>query len=424
VSEPGLRPVPALGARRGWRRGGTWKRGRLGALALAALALITGAGAGPATAHTRSQSYSRWTIDGRDARVVLRVALLELTRLPGADVGTGGLEAWLGGYAPARLVLHAGGERCRVAGRPSVVRPDADRVGVAWRVACPPVGALAIESALLREVAPGHLHFTRVARAGGASAERVLSARAPRWELDAGAGEGGGPGGLAGWIGLGAAHILGGADHLLFLGVLLLGARSIRELALVASGFTAGHSVTLALAALQLVRPEGAAVEALIGLSIALVAAENLAVAAGRVRAVGGLAAACLLALAAGAAAGWGAVPAVSLAGLALFAVCQAGLVGRAGRAAGPRALVAALFGLVHGLGFGGVLVEAGLEPDRVARALLGFNAGVELGQLAVVAVAWPLAARVVRRRPLAGEVASGGVLALGVYWFVVRAWG
>jgi len=82
----------------------------------------------------------------------------------------------------------------------------------------------------------------------------------------------------------------------------------------------------------------------------------------------------------------------------------------------------------VHGFGFAAVLSVAGLDGPGTLRALAGFNAGVELGQLAVVALAFPVLGLLFRdagavRRP-AVEVASAAVLGIGVFWFVSRAFG
>jgi hypothetical protein len=222
------------------------------------------------------------------------------------------------------------------------------------------------------------------------------------------------------------AHILTGYDHLVFLFALLLVCGSLGEAARVVTGFTVGHSATLALAALGWVTPARGAVEAVIGLSIALVALENVWLAGGDHRlpvvAVAGLLAAAALAGVAGR------VPPQTLVGLALFAACYFALLARSARPAGLRWPVAALFGLVHGLGFAGVLAEMTLPRARLVPALLGFNVGVELGQLAAVAAAWPVLDLLARRgepwRAAVVGYGSAGVLAMGVLWFAGRAFG
>ncbi len=90
---------------------------------------------------------------------------------------------------------------------------------------------------------------------------------------------------------------------------------------------------------------------------------------------------------------------------------------------------IAFIFGLVHGFGFAAVLGEAGLPADRVVHALFGFNLGVELGQLGVVALLWPLLRAAIRARNqriglAVVELGSASVLALGVFWFVTRTFG
>jgi len=390
----------------------------VGARMLALACVLAGAPL-DAEAHTRSQSVSQWIITDDGARVVLRVPLLEITRLPDAEVTSRAddeLDRWLGAYTTSRVGLYAGEERCAVVASPEVLRPAEDRVGIAWALRCGP-GPRVIESRFLLDVAPAHLHFAQVRRAGDA-AERILSAREPRWVLGDTPGESEARS-LRQYVWLGLTHIATGVDHLAFLLALLLVGRGGREVVVVVSGFTIGHSVTLAVAALQLLQPEAPAVEALIGLSIALVACEGV-ITVGSAR-MWGIAWALGLTLLAGVGSlGVGTVPTISLLGLALFAGCHFPLLVRATHPERVRAAVALLFGLIHGLGFGGFLLDVGLPPARVAGALFGFNVGVEIGQLILVALAWPILR--VLGRGLWREVGLSGVTALGVYWFVSRS--
>jgi hypothetical protein len=111
-----------------------------------------------------------------------------------------------------------------------------------------------------------------------------------------------------------------------------------------------------------------------------------------------------------------------------LFTGCHFGLLARAERPARLRAAVAFVFGLVHGFGFAGVLAEMDLPNARLAPALFGFNLGVELGQLAAVALAWPVLVAIARASPLrvgprVAEVGSAAICGLGLFWFVTRVW-
>jgi hypothetical protein len=396
------------------------KRFAWAVLALAAVPLA-------AAAHTRSVSYSSWTLAPDGARVELRVSLLELSRLgidPARDVGSDGPVAR---YLAEHLTLARGGVPCTVSGE-RVSKPSPQgQVRVQWQLACAASGAATIESRVLLAEAPSHLHFARVATPQGAL-ERVLSEAEPRWSLpDAEGAQAAAPegSGLADYVRLGVVHILSGWDHLAFVLALLLLASRFAEVAGLVTAFTLAHSITLALAVLGVVRPEGSAVEALIGFSIALVAAENAWLLAGRGLAVPAIAVAGLCGLALLAASGTGVVPAAALLGLALFSACHFGLLGRVDRPARLRAAVAFAFGLIHGFGFAGVLAEMELPAGRVAPALFGFNLGVELGQLAIVALIWPalrwLEAHLPGRHRQVAEAASAAICGLGLYWFVVR---
>ncbi|HIG18403.1 MAG TPA: aminotransferase class III-fold pyridoxal phosphate-dependent enzyme, partial [Candidatus Handelsmanbacteria bacterium] len=135
---------------------------------------------------------------------------------------------------------------------------------------------------ILLDVAPSHVHFARLSLPSGKVTERLLTEANPIWELpdvaQPGAAEAGAEAvgsSVSSYVLLGVGHILTGWDHLAFVLALLILAGSLGEMARVVTGFTIAHSVTLALAVMGFVHPQAAAVEALIGFSVALVAAEN-----------------------------------------------------------------------------------------------------------------------------------------------------
>jgi hydrogenase/urease accessory protein HupE len=172
----------------------------------------------------------------------------------------------------------------------------------------------------------------------------------------------------------GIHHIAIGPDHILFIiGLLLLGG-TLPRLLLIVTAFTLGHSVTLALATLQILDPPARIIEPAIALSIVYVGADNL-------------------------------------------------LTGTRGR--DVRAWVALLFGLVHGFGFASVLRDAGLPNRALGMSLFSFNLGVEIGQaiiVAVVATALSLlrhwSATVARHIVTVGSVV---VMLAGAFWFIER---
>ena len=173
---------------------------------------------------------------------------------------------------------------------------------------------------------------------------------------------------------LGVWHILTGLDHLAFVLGLLLLVRGWWRLIETISAFTLAHTVTLALAVLGLVHVPPAPVEAMIALSIVLVAVEALR-------------------------------PPDAPPTLAHRAPW----------------VVAFLFGLMHGLGFAGALAELGLPPDHVPTALVAFNGGVEVGQLAFVAVML-LPIRVLRGAPAwVQRLPAHAIGAVAVAWTLER---
>lgn len=179
------------------------------------------------------------------------------------------------------------------------------------------------------------------------------------------------------YVPLGFTHILPkGLDHILFVVGLFLLASTWRALLAQVTAFTIAHSLTLALAIAGVVRVSPAIVEPLIALSIAYVAVENLTA-----------------------------------------------------RHVSPwRIAVVFLFGLLHGLGFAGVLSALGLPPGELVTALVSFNVGVELGQLTVVAAAWVLVfalrSRPATYRRFVVAPASVAIAAVGLYWTFERLGG
>jgi len=403
-------------------------------------------------AHTRSVSYSSWEIDPQGgAEVILRLKLLELSRLgpealpPERIPESDGRGLSAEGFAeegirdpnihvlPRQLTLRAGDALCPAPSRATRLPDEAGWVRYRWRVVCPADAAsLVIRSRLLLEVAPSHLHFARV-RLDGASGtvrEQVLTEAQPEFVIRSAqpspSGEPAIGSRFVDYLVLGVDHILSGWDHLAFVfGLLLLSSR-FGEVARLVTGFTLAHSLTLALAVLDRVHPRGDAVEAVIAFSVALVAIEKGWLLSGRHRAIPIALLAGLGALAGAAALGWSALPLRSVLGLLVFTACYLVLVDRH-RSDWLRISLTFAFGLVHGFGFAGILTEMTLPDERLVPALLGFNLGVEIGQIGLVLVLWPLLLLAARVAPAplqrwASELSAAALCGLGLYWLVLRA--
>jgi len=263
---------------------------------------------------------------------------------------------------------------CRPASPPEIVEA---RQSVRVRYTCATEragsipGALAV-SVLMFPYDAAHQTFLNVYERGSLRAQAILDAGRTRFEYFSG----GRQGALAvvkKFVPAGIHHILIGPDHLLFLiGLLLLGG-SIRQLLLVVTAFTVAHSVTLSLAALNIVSPPARIIEPAIALSIVYVGADNLLVRGGR----------------------------------------------------DVRAWIALTFGFIHGFGFANVLREMDLPARALGWSLFSFNVGVEIGQLLVViAVASALAALRSRNEAAGRRLAYAGsvvVIAAGAFWFIER---
>jgi hypothetical protein len=226
---------------------------------------------------------------------------------------------------------------------------------------------------------------------------------------------------------MGIMHIFTGVDHMAFLLGLVLISRRTRDLVFVVTGFTLGHSATLALAVTGILRPHAEYIDALVALTIALIGAENIAVATRRPGAVAAGVAALLLAMTAAKLKGYGTLPTPLLVGSALFTVCYLMTSGHLRDAGRLRLVITVVFGLVHGFGFAAGLLEFKMPQGRLAELLLGFNLGVEIGQLSVVLVVLGLVAllrrfRLAWPRPIVVDTVAAGLVGIGLYWFLGRS--
>jgi len=347
-------------------------------------ALLVSASAG---AHKASDAYLQ--LDAGERGLALRwdIALRDLDAAIALDADDDGRLSWgevraawarIDAYAVPRL--HIDGCPLRIVARSLERRTDGAYAALQLASACDLKGALpAIRYSLLREVDPTHRAIARIERAGQPGVVRLLEpaefVAAPSTDHLA-------------FLRDGVRHILTGYDHVLFLLCLLLPAvmrrapggawqpvervsQAVLPVVGIVSAFTLAHSITLGMAAAKLVSLPADLIEPAIAATIVLAALDNI---------------------------------------LPIFAV--------------RRAVVAFCFGLIHGFGFAGVLGELNLPASQFAWALLEFNLGLELGQLAIVVLA-TAALFALRARPAYRPiVVCGGSIAaigIGVLWLVER---
>lgn len=358
---------------------------RLGRLLRAAALLLWAGLSGPVLAHKASDAYVTWQVDGAVVTQRFDIALRDLDRDMDLDADDDGQLHWgevrvrwseIQQFASAALQLRADGHACTqaAAGTPQLDAHVDGRYAVlrsTWTCA-QPVRHLEADYRLFASTDPTHRGIARLLgpHEGSASAVLVPGAAPQSWAVP-GEGAAPSPRDFFGFVAEGAHHIAIGLDHVLFLATLMVVAvwrregrgwvprdrawSAWKETLRLVTAFTLAHSITLGLAASGVLAPPSRWVETLIAVSVLVAAVDNL----------------------------WPLLP-------------------------GPRWPVVSMFGLIHGFGFAGPLQDLGLREGQLALPLLGFNLGVELGQLALIALLLPLAIVLRHRR--------------GYEWVVVRA--
>lgn len=350
----------------------------------------------PVWAHKASDSYLVLNVQGQSVTGQWDVALRDIDFAIGLDANGDGEITWgevqarqrdLDAWALGRLALQRGGN-CNLAVTEHLIDDHTDGAYAVLRLAgaCPASqGDIAISYRLLFDLDALHRGLLRL-DLDGVNHTAVLSPDTGVLNLKAGE--------TSRWsqflqyVAEGVWHIWIGFDHILFLLALLLPAvlvfsgrhwqgastfgQALGEVLWVVTAFTVAHSITLTLAALQIVELPSRLVESTIAASVVLAAANNL------------------------------------------YPVVER-----------RRWLVACGFGLIHGFGFASVLTELGLPQEALVLSLLGFNLGVEAGQLAIVAVFLPLAyglRNTLFYRKLVFVGGSWLTLLVALVWLIERA--
>lgn len=343
-------------------------------LIFALLALIASV---PASAHKASDAYLQLDATPHGTELRVDVALRDLDAALDLDADDDARLTWAEVRDAWPAIEHYLRERVSVEGcrfgaatRALERRSDGVYAALTMHAACALPGESAVRYTVLSDIDATHRGLLRV----GSGAVRMLDPASPTQPDRS-------------FLAWGAAHILGGIDHVLFLVCLMLPAvmrrsragwqpvDSLKDALLpvvgIVTAFTAAHSITLALAATRTLLLPAAWVEPAIAVTIVLAAIDNLR---------------------------------------PIFF--------------GRRGAVTFVFGLIHGFGFADVLAELALPPWEFALALFRFNLGLELGQLAIVAAAVGVLYAVRRRPGYPALAIRGGSLlacAIGLAWFVER---
>jgi hypothetical protein len=370
---------------------------RIGApLLLATAALIS---AGPAQAHKASDAYLTLRIDGAKVEQRFDIALRDLDRELALDADDDGQISWgevrlrwaeITRLANSGLALGFDGQVCTLISRssPQLDEHSDGRYAVLQQsLRCPAkVTAISLDYRLFANSDASHRGIARISAGGEQSAVLVPGGGAQDFAIESSASKPATT--LGGFVAEGIHHIAVGIDHVLFLVTLLMvavwrreggrwvvrasAASAWRETLRLVTAFTVAHSLTLGLATAGVLSPPSRWIEALIAASVFVAAVDNL----------------------------W---PFVK----------------------GPRWIMVSFFGLVHGFGFAGPLQALGLDRSNLALPLFGFNLGVEIGQLAIVALLLPLACWLREARFYRLAVVRGGstlVAGIAAIWMVERS--
>lgn len=401
---------------------GVWRGGLVGSMALAALATLVG----PADAHTKSMSYSTWRIEGSAVHLSFTVPTVETARLSQTP-GTQPSNERVADYLIPRLSVTAGGKPCPLIAPPRALTASQQFRRFEMTFQCSADAPMALHSSVFLDLVPSHVSLAQIQTTNGGAIQQLFTKGDQTLPISGGDANLRDAGFLR-YVQLGMEHIFTGVDHMSFLLGLVLISRRLRDLVFVVTGFTLGHSATLALAVTGIIRPHAEYIDALVALTIAMIGAENLSVASNRPGFVAAATGGVLILMAAGSVLGLGGLPSLLLLGAGLFAANYLMLSGHLRDAARLRIVVTVVFGLIHGFGFAADLLELHLPSGQLFSILLGFNLGVEIGQLTLVSsllgvVALLVRARLALPRPIVVDMLSGGLVALGVYWFVSRSY-
>jgi hydrogenase/urease accessory protein HupE len=338
----------------------------------------------PAYAHNAGVSSSEISVNGRVVAVEINASARDYERAAGvriSEAGSGSVNVVaLAVMAPA--VLGYVRSHAEVLSDDVLCEPDHGKashadthvtVTIVWT--CPKGGVLRYRLSLFQDVDPSAQHLVSLKTESGKK-QFALDKNTPELALSDGV-----PSNfqVAGhFLAAGGAHIFLGYDHIAFLIAIILWTRRLWPVVKAVTAFTVAHSITLSLAALDVVRIPSAIVEPAIAASIVYVAVENFTT-----------------------------------------------------REAGKRWRETFLFGLLHGFGFASALEELGLPKVKLITALAAFNCGVEIGQILIVAIAFGLLSAVDRwqisgasgpvRNPVLVHAVSFAIVLLGSYWFVSR---
>ena len=375
--------------------------------------------------HQRSESYSKWSVEEDENDTLVNVAftirLSNLNKLEGPLVGE--WEDRISAYIISSFTTDSD---CLQESKHRVMTSRADDIfRVSWTLSCNQM-LEEIKTNVFFDRDPTHSHIARYIYDSNLSTEKLFTTQTKTWNLKDiySSKESSVNSSFKEYVLLGIKHISTGYDHLAFLFGLLLLNQRLKRLVLAITGFTLGHSLTLSLAVLDLVRPVNSFIEALIGFSIALLGLEFLIRHSKSnstyVKNISYFLFLFLLLYFIFS----GGSNSLGLLGLFIFSFCYLTLVSK-NLSSFFSLFIASIFGLIHGFGFGGFLFDVGFSEDNILKTLFGFNLGVEIGQLMAMSlfilIIFGISKLDIKNKEYINPLLATFLVTLGTYWFVYR---
>ena len=379
-------------------------------------------------AHTKSVSYSTWNIQEDQIILNFTVSSREITKLREYQINYPNLNDSL----KSHLIQKIHSDQIKSEPLINVLNTEIGMTGLSLIFDTNQFEKYIFDMNIFFEEIPGHIHYARINHHIGQMRTLVLNqnnheiiifselnaVEEQEW-FDS----------FKQYIGLGFTHILEGIDHLLFLLALLILCKSFKSLVFAATGFTIGHSLTLGLAASNIVIPQVNIIESLIGWTIILASIESINLPRHELRKIqfGILLMVITVIL-------------LSLfeinelkigfiLGLGILTLAVLKLGEEPDQSEKLRPILAIIFGTIHGFGFANILSEISLDRTNFLVSLLGFNIGVEIGQILVLVIMWGLMSFLAKKilinnmKKITGLVSSI-LCSIGLYWFLTRLMG
>ena len=348
----------------------------------------------PLNAHYFSESFSKWNVVDNKVEANFSLLTLESTRifqvenyqkimfeenLSETDV--------FKIYLSQHLKVTSEGKNCSLVDEIKELNSQEGSLNLSINFECPSNKEIKIINNALFNLVQSHIHIARIYIDNNLYTEKALFFNDQSIDLNEEKENNSFSNSFYKFFSLGLDHILSGYDHLLFILGLLLLVTNLKRLLLVITGFTIGHSLTLSLSVINIIQVKSSLVEALIGYTIMFVGLEYLYKENNdhRVSMIFITTLSLLLLI-------FGNLinpnfPYFLILGILLFSLGYFYLLKNLNSENNLLSIITIIFGLIHGFGFGGFLLGSKISSENIFSGLLGFNLGVEVGQIIFVLI-------------------------------------